>query len=86
MYNRPAYCSDTHRKKASARRARMRKKNAVECPHPGKRKFVSNEDALSFVDTLHYGDDRIRPYLCKCGFFHNGHSGKNSTTKQMAVT
>lgn len=85
VYNRPAYCSDTHRKKASAHRARMRKLDSVVCPHPEKQKFVSNEEALSVVETRHYGDDRIRSYLCQCGFFHNGHSGKNSTTKQMAV-
>lgn len=85
-YNRPKYCSDNHRKKAKARRAKARTRSegrGVVCPHPAKRKFASNEEALMVLTSNHYGDDQIAPYLCKCGFFHNGHSRKKN--RQMAV-
>lgn len=88
-YNRPKYCSTTHKTSAKRRRNNnklkgIRKSVTIKCPTPEKRNYGSRDEALKIIDNFHYGDDHIRPYLCVCGVYHNGHSLKGSKKSVVA--
>lgn len=55
----------------------------TDCPTPAKVSYVNRLRALKADGLANSG---MRPYHCKCGFWHNGHPFKTRTKIRNALT
>lgn len=44
------------------------------CPEPQKKTYRTDAEARTFIEQFHPDDPYIRPYKCRCGAIHIGHS------------
>lgn len=67
----PAYCSKACRRKQNLRN-REWKLHPRPCPNPTKYRHTTAEAAAITAPRLHPGAVVLRPYHCRCGYFHLG--------------
>tara|TARA_B100001146_G_scaffold101880_1_gene90244 strand:+ start:1029 stop:1592 length:564 start_codon:yes stop_codon:yes gene_type:complete len=48
------------------------------CPEPQKKTYRTEDEAKTFISEHHPDDPYIRPYKCRCGAIHIGHSYSRS--------